>query len=378
MTHVRWGAILLAAAAASCTSKPEPAKQRAAGGHRIEITMVTSTAKRQWLETAVQRFRQERPDVRVIIKFAGSNEEIRAIMQGADKPVVFSPSEGALLTDLNVQWRALHGTDLVATSGDEAPRSLLRTPFVFLGDEAVVRPILAGAPDGRLSWAALQAEMARRRAAKLPPIRLGHVALSKGSSGLNSVLLMGLELFGGPFLTLEQAQDERLARKIDEIEANVTLAAPTTSVLASKFAHGGPDGLDLIFTYENTATELVRAAEGRGATPPRIYYPAYAVWSDQPGAVLQGEWVTPDQRAAGIAWLDFLEAPPMQREAARIGLRPNDPSLLDLDEGPFAQLKAYGFRRTLPPAAPKPKAEVTRALVSLAQRARKPVEIAAH
>ncbi|GAC1596627.1 MAG: hypothetical protein NVS4B10_05760 [Myxococcales bacterium] len=378
MTHVRWGAILLAATAASCTqSQPESPKHKGAGP-RTEITMVTTTAKRQWLEAAVQRFRQERPEVRVIIKFAASNEEIRAILQGADKPTIFSPGEGALLRDLNMQWRALHGRDLVAAHGVEASHSLLGTPVVFLGDEAVVRPILAASTDGQLSWAAIQTESARRRTAKLAPLRLGHVALSKGSSGLNAVLLMGLELFDGPVLTLEQAQDERLARKVDDIEASVTLAAPTTSALAARFAHGGPDGLDLIFTYENTASELVRAAASRGVPPPHIYYPKYAVRSDQPAAVLQADWVTPEQHAAALAWLEFLESRPMQQEAARIGLRPNDPSLLDMTDGPFALLKPYGFRRMLPPAAPKPSAEVTRALVALVQRPHPAVQVAAH
>jgi hypothetical protein len=369
MTQVRLATILAAAIAMSCTeSQPAAPKGKKALGTQTEIKMVTSTAKRQWLESAIQRFRLVRPDLKVMVKFAGSNEEIREILQGTDKPTVFSPSEGALLTDLDARWRALHGSGLLATQGDEAPHPLFSTPFVFLGYEEVVRPMLAGSPDGLLSWSAIQTELRRRRAAKLPPLRFGHVAFSKGSAGLNSVLMMGLEIFGGQTLTVEQARDERLARKLDEIEAQATLIAPTTSTLAIRFSQGGSEGLDLIFTYENTAGELVHTLADRGGQPMRIYYPSHALWSDQPAAVLQGDWVTPEQHAAGVAWLQFLETKTMQQEAASMWLRPRDPALLDLSEGPFVKLKDYGFRRDVPPGGPKPSEAVTRALVALAER----------
>jgi hypothetical protein len=379
MMHLRRAAILLAAVAVSCTeSQPAAPKQKKALGTHTEIKMVTSTAKRQWLETAVLRFRLERPDIKVMIKFAGSNEEIREILQGTDKPTVFSPNEGVLLTELDAEWRARHGgSGLLAANGDEAPRALLRTPFVFLGNDNVIRPMLAASPDGQLSWATVQAESRRRQSAKLPPLRVGHVAFSKGSAGLNSVFLMGLELFGGSTLTIEEAQDDRLARKLDEIEAQASLIAPTTSALAIRFSQGGTDALDLIFTYENIASELIRTHADHWGQPMRIYYPSTTVWSDQPAAVLQADWVTPEQHAAAVAWLQFLMGRAMQEEAAKIGLRPNDAALLDMTDGPFAKLKAYGFRRDLPHGGPKPSEAVTKVLVSLAQRARPRVQVAA-
>jgi hypothetical protein len=369
MMQVRLATFLLAASAMSCTeSQPAAPKEKRALGTHTEIKMVTSTAKRQWLETAIQHFRLVRPDIRVMVKFAGSNEEIREILEGTDKPTVFSPTEGALLTDLDARWRAVHGSGLLATQGDEVPHLLFSTPFVFLGSENVVRPMLAGSPDGLLSWSAIQAELRRRHAARLPPLRFGHVAFSKGSAGLNSVLMMGLELFDGQTLTVEQARDERLARKLDEIEAQATLIAPTTSTLAIRFSRGGAEGLDLIFTYENTAAELVSALADRRGQSIRIYYPSRALWSDQPAAILQGDWVTPEQHAAGLAWLQFLEEKTMQQEAANMWLRPRDPALLDLTDGPFAKLKGYGFRRDVPHGGPKPSEAVTRALVALAER----------
>jgi Bacterial extracellular solute-binding protein len=253
-----------------------------------------------------------------------------------------------------------------------------RTPFVFLGSESAVRPMVAGSPDGHLSWSAIQAEVKRRRGAGLPPLRFGHVAFSKGSAGLSAVLLIGLEIFGKPVLTLDQAKDEGFARKLDDIEAEATLVAPTTGALATRFSQAGADQLDLIFTYENTAAELVHALAERWGQPLRIYYPTYSVWSDQPAAVLQADWVTPEQHAAALAWLQFLEARAMQLEAAKMGLRPNDPELLDLTEGPFAKLKKFGFRRDLPPEAPKPSEAVTEALVSLSQRRGHAAQVAVH
>ena len=369
MKMFRRATILLAAVAASCTQSSPPATAaKKPAGERTEIVMVTSTQKRQWLELAVQRFRVERPDIKVMIKFAGPNEEIRDIVAGDDKPTIFSANDGALLVDLDAQWRARHGTDLYAKAGEDAPRTLSRTPFVFFGNENAIRPMASS--DGSLSWSAIQAEIRRREAPRQRPLRFGHPLLGRGSVGLNLVLLVGLDLFDVPALTLDQAQDPRLSHRLDELEAAVTLLAPTTGALAKRFSQGGPEGLDLIFTYENTAIELAQSLGDRWGQPLRLYYPRRTVWSVHSAAVLRGDWVTPEQRAAASAWLSFLESPAMQIEAYRMGLRPANAALVDANEGVFAQLKPYGVRPVLPPSAPKPVEEVTRALASLAQRAR--------
>ncbi len=369
MKEFHRAAAMLAALATSCTEPPPPAaaaKKRPGG--RTEVVMVTSTQKRQWLELAVQRFRAERPDIKVMVKFTGSNEEIRDIVAGDDHPIIFSANDGAVLADLDTRWRARHGTDLYAKTGEDAPQLLSRSPYVFFGNESAIRPMLAS--DGTLSWSAILAEIRRREASHLRPLRFGHTPLGRGSVGLNLVLMVGLELFNVPALTLEQAQDPRLSRRLDELEAAVTLIAPTSGTLAKRFGQGGPDGLDLIYTFENVAIELVQSLGDHWGQPLRVYYPRQTLWSDHSAVVLRGDWVTPEQRAAAFAWLRFLETPAMQLEAGRMGLRRRDGVPLEVNDGTFAKLKEYGVRRDLPPPAPKPAEEVTRVLASLAQRPR--------
>jgi hypothetical protein len=366
MKKFRRAGILLAALAMSCTQSSPPAAKKPPGG-RTEVVMVTSTQKRQWLELAVQRFRTERPDIKVMIKFAGPNEEIRDIVAGDDHPTIFSANDGAVLADLDTRWRARHGTDLYAKTGEDAPQLLSRSPYVFFGNERAIRPMLS-ASDGTLSWSDIQAEVRRREASHLQPLRFGHTPLGRGSVGLNLVLMVGLELFNVPALTLEQAQDPRLSRRLDELEAAVALIAPTSATLAKRFGQGGPDGLDLIYTFENVAIELVQTLADHWGQPLRVYYPRQTLWSDHSAVVLRGDWVTPEQRAAAFAWLRFLETPAMQLDAGRMGLRPRDGVPPDANEGTFAQLKEYGVRRKLPPPAPKPAEAVARALASLAQR----------
>jgi hypothetical protein len=88
--------------------------------------------------------------------------------------------------------------------------------------------------------------------------------------------------------------------------------------------------------------------------------------------------VTPEQHAAALVWLRFLDARAMQLEAASMGLRPNDPALLDLTGGPLAKLQKFGFLRELPPEVPEPSEAVTEALVALSQRRGHPSKVAVH
>lgn len=374
MSSIRKAALLLAAAGCACSEPSGPVQKKSAAGPSVEISMVTSTQKRQWLEIALARFRVERPDIRVLMRFAGSNEEIDAILGGREKPTIFSPNEAALLAELSSRARTERGQEILASRGDDAPRSVLKTPYVFLGNEKVVGPLASGS--GTLTWASVLAEVQRRQAAHLPPLRYGYVDLSRGSSGLNTILLVAVERFGASGPTVQQLQQPAFAKSLDELNAAATLRAATTSALAARMSQLGPDALDLVFTYESTAIELARTLGDRGEKPMRIYYPEITVASDQPAAVLQAEWVSPAQREAAHAWLDFLQGAAMQTEASRLGLRPNDAALMDMETGPFALVKRYGFRRHLPPAASRPDEAVTRVLVGLSQRLGGPAKVA--
>jgi len=95
------------------------------------------------------------------------------------------------------------------------------------------------------------------------------------------------------------------------------------------------------------------------------------MWSDHPGALLQGSWVTEPQKKAARAWLQHLRSRPVQEAALRLGFRPADPAVpIKNQDGanPFNRLGPYGLQIDLPPASASPDGAVVRNLLSMWSR----------
>jgi ABC-type sulfate transport system substrate-binding protein len=129
----------------------------------------------------------------------------------------------------------------------------------------------------------------------------------------------------------------------------------------------GPSRYDLALVYESLAVSQLENAQGRWGNL-KLYYLPTTLWSDHPGAVLQGSWVTPEQRKAARAWLQHLRSREVQEQALRLGFRPADPAvpLKNQDpSNPFNRLGPYGLQLDLPPAAPSPDGAIARNLLSM-------------
>jgi ABC-type Fe3+ transport system substrate-binding protein len=57
------------------------------------------------------------------------------------------------------------------------------------------------------------------------------------------------------------------------------------------------------------------------------FYPGLNLESDHPFAILQGDWVTPDEREAARTFRDFLLSKPIQQLALASGFRPTSPDV---------------------------------------------------
>lgn len=126
-----------------------------ASGPVTEISFLYSTEKKEWVESAVAGFQQENPSIRVKLMGKGSLDAAQAILDGKEKPTVWSPADSAVLRMLESDW----STDpqrgpLFATSGDDAPQPLVITPLVFVvwEDRADVLQKVSG---GAVTWKAI-------------------------------------------------------------------------------------------------------------------------------------------------------------------------------------------------------------------------------
>ena len=76
--------------------RPRPVVGSAAAvpaGPEVEVPFEYSTEKKDWLEAAVAEFHKSHPRTRIKLIGKGSLEAATAILDGSDKPVLWSPAD---------------------------------------------------------------------------------------------------------------------------------------------------------------------------------------------------------------------------------------------------------------------------------------------
>jgi len=343
----------------------------------IEITMLYGTEKREWVEAVAAEFAKQRPDVKVVLVGKGSLESVQSILDGKDKPTVWSPADGLELRLLQADWQTKNRTELFATTGEDAPQPLVITPLVFAiwEDRA---DVLLKASGGHISWKAIHKAVASNQgwpAVGGKPewgfVKLGHTDPVRSNSGLQTLLLMTLDYYGRTSgLQVADVLDPKYQSWIAQLERGVGHLETSTGTFMADMIRFGPSKYDIAVVYENLAVAQLENAQGRWGNL-RLYYPSVTLWSDHPAALLQAEWVTEPQRKAARAWLAFLRSRPMQERALSYGFRPADPAVpvrtADA-QNPFTRYASYGVQIDIPPVATPPEAPVIRNLLTMWSR----------
>lgn len=116
---------------------------------------------------------------------------------------------------------------------------------------------------------------------------------------------------------------------------------------------------------------------GEKLTPPSeklvaIYPSEGTIWSDNPAVVLGADWVTPEQKKAGEAFLAFLETKTAQETLPEYGFRPVD----DTVDASKSLNASVGIDVSQPATTlPKPEADVVSAALDQWSQIRKPSAI---
>lgn len=355
---------------------PAPARD-AASVDVTTISFVYSTEKKEWIEAAVTAFRKENPGIEVTLSGKGSLDAAQGILDGRDKPVVWSPADMSVLRMLEADWKVKNQADLFATQGEDAPEPTVITPLVFVvwEDRATV---LEKASAGAISWKAIHQAVASDQGwpavggnADWGFVKLGHTNPTLSNSGLQTLVLMALDFHGKRAgLTVADTLQAEFQTFVKEVDRGVTRFETSTGTLMTDMVRFGPSKYDLAVVYESLAIGQIENAKGRWGNL-RIYYPSLTLWSDHPAALLQGDWVTEPQKVAARKWLAFLKSRAMQERALAFGFRPADPSvpLVSADAAnPFTRLAAQGIKVEVPPVAEVPDAAVVRNLLTMWSR----------
>jgi len=345
-------------------------------GEPVEIVLEYSTEKADWLQAAVQAFKEQHPEITVKLVGKGSLQSAEAILDGRDQPTLWSPADSLIANLLASDWETKQGKPLFAASGDDAPQPLLLTPLVFVIWEDRAK-VLLDASGGQLSWQALHKAIASPKgwpAIGGKPgwgfVKLGHTDPTTSNSGLQALLLMTLEYVGRPTLEIGDLLDEKYQAWVREIEKGVPKFEASTGTFMTEMIRFGPSKYDVAVVYESLAVSQLGNAQGRWGNL-RVVYPSTTLWSDHPVVLLDAPWVTEPQRKAARTLIAYLRSDPVQATALKYGFRPASTSVpirTAEGENPFTKLGPQGLMLELPPAAQPPEGPVIRNLLMMWSR----------
>lgn len=340
----------------------------------VEVPILYGSEKKTWFDEQIAGFNASNATtksgqrIHVTGKAVGSGEAMTAIVDGKDKPVVFSPASGAYITLLNQQWQSRDNhTKPLAPTGDQ----LVLSPIVI----AMWKPMAEalGWPSKALGWSDILkiGGDARGWGALDRPewgeLKLGHTHPEYSNSGLLSVLAIAYA-GAGSTRGLTAADLPKVEKYMANVEDSIVHYGKSTGFFADKMVERGTSYLSAAVLYENLVIESYAKAP---ALPLVAIYPVEGTfWSDHPYSVLDGDWVTPAQREGAGTFLAYLKAKPQQERALALGFRPVDPSikigapidaahgvdplqpqtLLDVPDGPTLVSLLATWRKTKKPA----------------------------
>lgn len=345
----------------------------------VEITLLYGTEKRDWLEAAAQEFAKTNSDVRVQLVGKGSLDSAEAILDGSQKPTLWSPADSVVLNLLAADWQAKYKTEPFE-GGDAAPSPLVLSPLVFAVWEDRAGALLKEGK-GSITWKAIHDAVKSNKGwpgiggkAEWGFVKFGHTDPTRSNSGLQALLSMSFEFYGKTSgLTVADLLDPKYQTFVAETEKGVSKFETSTGTFMTDMVRFGPSKYDFAVVYESLAISQIENAQGRWGNL-KIQYPAVTLWSDSPIALMKGDWVTPEQARAAQTFVQFLKSKPVQARALQYGFRPADPAVpLRTPDAtnPFNRLGQYGLAIDLPPAATVPDGAVIRNLLTMWSRVTK-------
>jgi len=358
------------ASAAAAPSAPAPAAAR------TRVRFLYGSEKKAWVVEALARFSKEHPEIAVDTVEKGSLDMVNALLDQGERPTLVSPADDVALNLLTSDWKQKNGSDLVATDGPEKPLPLVITPLVLVAwDDRVTA--LAG-KERSVSFQQLHDAIKNPKGwpgaggkADWGFVKLGHTNPTRSNSGLQALILMAYEFQKKRSgLEVRDVLDEKFQEFLKTIEKGVPKFGDSTGSFMEEMVLYGPSKYDVVVTYENLAIQHIPNAQGRWGNL-RVFYPPQTMWSSHPVAVLKGDWISAEQRAAAHQLIDFLRDKPEQQRALALGFRPANPEVPVLSTdggGPFKSAEAFGVRVDLGSVVEPPPGPVIRNLMELWSR----------
>jgi len=310
------------------SSSPRPVAQGP-----ITFDFAYSTEKDEWITPLIDKFnKQGRVGNRRITINRVPNGSVAMqdqIASGQEKPVVWSPASSLELNRLSARWK---GPEIIATSGNYVPISLVSSPLVFaIWSERA--SILLKHYQNSINWANIHDALQQKNWANIGGrrewgiVKFGQTNPTLSNSGLLTITLLAYVAAGKQADLIDSdVNSQAFQQYLTSFDSTVfgfgLSSGPyiDTSVVAN-----GPQQADITCIYENLVLSptLQQKANTRWHQSLQIFYPDLNILSDHPFAILQAPWVSDDQKRAALEFQKFLLEDEQQKQAVELGFRPS-------------------------------------------------------
>lgn len=349
----------------------------------LAIEVSSSNTKEDWMNAVVAQFNAEQHKgadgkaIFVTVTHVTSGGSQKAILEGSSQPTVWSPGDQSWIDEANTVWRDRNGKPLIP----DACQQTILAPIGF----AMWRPMAEalGWPDKPISWDDIAALSANPQGwesvghSEWGQFKFGHTHPDYSNVGMLSMTALAYSATGKTSgLTADQVYSENVVNAFRGVEQNTYHYGIQSRPLMQILAQRGPDYLHAVTTSE-AETLKTNAEFGASMRYPLVFiFPSKGTfWSEQPYCILDGDWVTDEQKDAAKIFQTYLLDRQQQELAITYYLRPVDPAIplhapLTLEDGTDPRVTVKSV-----PALQSPSAEVSSAVKDVFHQTKKKATI---
>lgn len=345
----------------------------------VAVEISSSNTKEDWMNAIIAQFNSEQHTlasgrtIYVTVSHVTSGGSQKSILDGKSQPVVWSPGDQSWIDEANRIWRDRNAKALIPETCEPS----ILAPIGF----AMWRPMAEalGWPDKPISWddiAALSAD-SQGWASKGHPewgqFKFGHTHPDYSNAGLLSMTALAYSAMGKTEgLTANEVYSNPVVEAFRGVEANTYHYGLQNRPLMQILAQRGPEYLHAITSSE---AETLKANAEFGATmryPLVFIFPSKGTfWSEQPYCILDGDWVTDEQKEAAKTFQKYLLDKKQQELAITYYLRPVDAAIplhapLTLEGGTDPRVTRLSV-----PALQSPSADISSAVKDVFHQTKK-------
>ena len=287
----------------------------------IEFEFLYTSEKQGWIEEVTPRFEEwfkERFDINVNVRLVvtGTHDTVNRILDGSERPTIWSPASSIWIPYINTKWRSVTGSNYDIAI-DWTP--LVLSPVVlagwgsFIGQHKVT---------GFMDLYQLAKEGV--------DFNYGHPDPLLSNGGTMTVVLEFAEAAGKKpeDLTVEDLKNETIIEIVSTIESKAIYYGKSTGFFGSWAAENGPDAIQFFGIYENVVLDNSLKAQMKWNDPLVAIYPEEGTLiADHPFVILNGTWIDSWKKFAAGQYLFFLLKPENQELAENYGFRPASSSV---------------------------------------------------